>query len=532
MEALASKSAVALAEGSSDLSAVALRIDHLSKHFGGALALDDVTLDVRRGEVHGLLGQNGSGKSTLIKILAGFHAPDPGASLFVGGHPVQLPLPTGEFRKLGIAFVHQHLALVPSMTVLENLLVGEHAVESNWRIGWGRQARRASALFTRLGLDLDPMTLVERLTPLERALLAIVRAFDQLEQATTATTRLLILDEPTPFLPAQDVRKLFTLIRGIVAQGASVIFVSHDIDEVSEITDRLTVLRDGRVVGRLVTKDAEKSQIVELIVGRAVDLASMRPPERDLGPEAVVVSGLKGRAVADFSMRVRAGEVVGLTGLIGSGYDDVVNLCFGASTADAGFMSLDGAEYPLSTATPHKSVKAGIVLIPGDRLASGIIPTLSVTDNVTLPILHQFGGGIWLNRQAMRQRATELNEGLDVRPRNPDALMSALSGGNQQKVVLAKWFQLAPKLVLLDEPTQGVDVGAREQVFGEIRAMAGQGAAIVCASSDHEQLAAICDRVLVLSRGRIVATLQGKAISKAAIAESCYLTAQEGVSPQ
>lgn len=532
MEALASKSNAEPAEGSSDPSALALRIEHLSKHFGGARALDDVTLDVRRGEVHGLLGQNGSGKSTLIKILAGFHAPDAGARLFVGGQEIALPLSAGEFRKLGIAFVHQHLALVPSMTVLENLLVGENATEAHVYIGWRRQAKRALALFARLGLSLDPMTLVERLTPLERALLAIVRAFDQLEQAKSAAARLLILDEPTPFLPAEDVRKLFTLVRGIVAEGASVIFVSHDIDEVSEITDRITVLRDGKVVGRLVTKDARKSEIVELIVGRSVDLASMRPAQRELGAETVIVSGLKGRAVAEFSMTVKAGEVVGLTGLIGSGYDDVVNLCFGASTAEAGFLSLDGAEYPLRTATPHKSVKAGIVLIPGDRLAAGIVPTLSVTDNVTLPILGQFGGGLWLNRGAMRKRAVELNDVLDVRPRNPDALMSALSGGNQQKVVLSKWFQMQPKLVLLDEPTQGVDVGAREQVFGEIRTMAGQGAAIVCASSDHEQLAAICDRVLVLSRGRIVAVLEGEAISKAAIAESCYITAQEGISPQ
>jgi ribose transport system ATP-binding protein len=318
-------------------------------------------------------------------------------------------------------------------------------------------------------------------------------------------------------------------MRGVVAEGASVIFVSHDIDEVSEITDRITVLRDGKLAGALVTKDAKKAEIVELIVGRAVDLSLMRPPERELGPEAVVVSGLKGRAVTDFSMRVRAGEVVGLTGLIGSGYDDVVSLCFGATQAESGFLALNGAEHGLDTATPHKSVKAGIALIPGDRLAAGIVPTLSVTDNVTLPILHQFGGGAWLNRGAMRKRAAELNERLAVKPRNPDALMSALSGGNQQKVVLSKWFQMQPKLVLLDEPTQGVDVGAREQVFAEIRNMAAQGAAIVCASSDHEQLAAICDRVLVLSKGRIVATLEGKAISKAAIAESCYLTAEESL---
>ncbi|SHG00312.1 ribose transport system ATP-binding protein [Kaistia soli DSM 19436] len=503
--------------------AIALRVEGLSKHFGGAQALADVALEVRRGEVLGLLGQNGSGKSTLIKILAGLHAPDPGAKLTVAGRPVALPLPAGEFRKIGIAFVHQHLGLVPSMTVLENLLVGEHATRANWKIGWGRQAERARALFARFGLSLDPFAPVERLSSVQRALFAIVRAFDQLEQTPDALARILILDEPTPFLPAEDVRKLFALVRGIVAEGASVIFVSHDIDEVAEITDRITVLRDGRVAGTLATRGASKAEIIRLIVGRAVDLAGMRAEVRELGPEAVVLSGLSGRSVADLSFRVRAGEVVGITGLIGSGYDDVVGMCFGAVRAKSGFLTLHGAEQDLSIATPHRSVGLGVVLIPGDRLAAGIVPTLSITDNVTLPVLDRFGSQARLSRGAMRDFAAARTEAFDVRPRDPDTLMSAMSGGNQQKVVLAKWFQMKPRLVLLDEPTQGVDIGARAQVFGEIRKMAGEGAAVICASSDHEQLAAICDRVIVLSRGRQVAELAGDAISKSAIAESCYL---------
>ncbi|MBZ9935646.1 sugar ABC transporter ATP-binding protein [Mesorhizobium sp. BR1-1-16] len=507
--------------------AIALRIERLSKHFGGARALADVTLEVRRGEVHGLLGQNGSGKSTLIKVLAGMHAPDPGARLVVAGREIDLPLPPGEFRRIGIAFVHQHLGLVPSMTVLENLLVGEHATRANWKIGWRRKAERALALFARFGLTLDPFAPVERLSSVQRALFAIVRAFDQLEQTPEAAARILILDEPTPFLPAGDVEKLFALVRNIVSEGASVIFVSHDIDEVAQITDRITVLRDGRVAGTLDTAGASKAEIIELIVGRTVDLAGMRPPRRELGPEAVLVSGLEGRGVAGLTFRVRAGEVVGVTGLIGSGYDDVVGMCFGAVRAEAGFLTLHGAEQDLALASPHRSVGMGIVLIPGDRLAAGIVPTLSITDNVTLPVLDRFGGNVMLSRRAMRSFAAGRNEAFDVRPRSPDTLMSAMSGGNQQKVVLAKWFQMNPRLVLLDEPTQGVDVGARAQVFAEIRTMAGEGAAIICASSDHEQLAAICDRVLVLSRGRLVAELAGDAISKSAIAESCYLTADD-----
>ena len=508
--------------------ASALRVEALSKHFGKTQVLSNVTLDVARGEVHGLLGQNGSGKSTFIKILAGFHAPDEGARLFVGGQPVALPLPAGEFRNLGIAFVHQHLGLIPSMTVLENLLIGEHATEASWHIDWRSQALRAKTLFARFGLSLDPAAEVETLSSVERALLAIIRAFDQLEQTHGTLTKLLILDEPTPFLPAEDVGKLFALVRGIVAQGASVIFVSHDIDEVSEITDRISVLRDGHLAGSLVTRASSKAEIVNLIVGRSVDLAAMRPPLQPYGEKVAQVTGLRGGAVHDFSLSVRAGEVVGMTGLIGSGYDDVVSLCFGATRAQAGFLTLTGTKRDLRHAAPHESVRDGIAFIPGDRLASGIVPTLSVTDNVILPILRRFGGGWWMSQRAMRAEAARLNVAFDVRPLDPNLLMSALSGGNQQKVVLAKWFQLRPRLVLLDEPTQGVDVGAREHVFAEIRRMAEQGAAIICASSDHEQLAAICNRVVVLARGRQVAELKGDAISKSAITESCYLTEKTG----
>jgi ribose transport system ATP-binding protein len=512
------------AAGISPAAPPSLRFEHLSKTFGGARALDDVALTVGRGEVHGLLGQNGSGKSTLIKVLSGFHAPDPGARLWIGDDEILLPLPAGAFRSLGIAFVHQHLGLIPSMTVLENLLVGEHATTGNWRISWRRAARRAQRLFTRFGLDLDPFSDVERLSSVQRALLAIVRAFDQLE-TTGASNRLLVLDEPTPFLPEEDVGKLFALVRSVVSEGASVIFVSHDIDEVMEITDRVTVLRDGRVAGTVDTPGASKADIVRMIVGRSVDLDAMRPPQREFGADAATISGLKGRTVNDLSLRVAAGEVVGVTGLIGSGYDEVVSLAFGANTARAGALVLHGRAFDLARMTPHRAIKEGIVYIPADRLAAAVVPALSVADNVTLPILKLFNSHR-LNWRGIEARAAELNAALDVRPRDPLLPLSALSGGNQQKVVLNKWFQMRPKLVLLDEPTQGVDVGAREQVFSDISRIAREGASVICASSDHEQLAAICDRVLVLSRGRLVTVLEGKAISKSAIAEACYARLQ------
>lgn len=498
----------------------ALRVENLSKHFSGFQALSGVAIDIKRGEVHGLLGQNGSGKSTFIKILGGYHVPDPGASLFVGG--LRAEFTPGTFRKLGIAFVHQHLGLVPSMTVLENLLVVEHAIEPRWFINWHLQEKRAISLFQRFGLEIDPSTPVKRLNPAEQALFAIVRAFDQLEHTPATAAKLLILDEPTPFLPAQDVQKLFALVRAIVAEGASVLFVSHDIDEVCEITDRITVLRDGQIAGSLITNECKKSDIVKLIVGQDVNL-SARPHGLERRQEMLTVNGLNGRVLKDFSMFARKGEVVGLTGLIGSGYDDIVNLCFGAIQAHAGTLTLNGTIHDLTTMAPHKSVQAGIVLIPSERHASGIVQSLDVTDNVTLPILDRFGGGWALSRNMMRSRAKVLNESFDVRPRDPDTLMSSMSGGNQQKVVLSKWFQIQPKLVFLDEPTQGVDIGARAQVFDEIRKMASRGTVIICASSDHEQLAAICDRVLVLSHGLLVVSLEGDDISKGAISEACYI---------
>lgn len=501
--------------------AEALSIRNLSRRFGGAIALDRVDLTIRRGEVHGLLGQNGSGKSTLIKILAGYHDPEPGAELTISGRPIQLPLAAGEFRGLGISFVHQHLGLVPSLSVLENLLIGDNA-EDRWVVPWQSEARRARALFARFGLKISPSTQVSRLSSVEQAMFAIIRAFDQLERLAKSDVRLLILDEPTPFLPASDVQELFRLVREIVAAGASVIFVSHDIDEVMEITDRLTVLRDGRLAGTLETKSATKAEVIRLIIGRDVDLGAMRLPARALGEDRVRIEHLSGPGLQPLNVTVKRGEILGLTGLIGSGYEAAVNLAYGATAAASGRLVLDGESFDLATMTPDRAIASGVVLIPGDRNRQGAVGSLSITDNANLPILGRFGAGFWVRESAKRRNAEALVERFDVRPRDPAKRMGQLSGGNAQKVVLAKWFQLAPKLVLLEEPTQGVDIGAREQVFGILREMAEDGTSVICASSDHEQLAAICDRVMVFVRGRHSATLEGPAISKPAIAALCY----------
>jgi ribose transport system ATP-binding protein len=513
-----------LEEGRKSLSgAPVLQIERLSKSFGGARALDDVSLTVGHGEVHGLLGQNGSGKSTLIKILSGFHEPDGSPSIVIDGSPVSLPVGPAELREHGVSFVHQHLGLMPSLTVLENLMLPDLAADRRWFLGWGQEAHRASKLFARYDLALDPLRQVSDLTPVERAQLAIVRAFDQLRRRGAEKARgLLVLDEPTPFLPAHDVEALFRLVREIVADGASVIFVSHDIDEVLEITDRATVLRDGRLAGTFETSAMSKADVIRLIVGQHVDLESMRPPAKTLGAPNVVIENLRGGVLESFSISVSPGEVVGLTGLIGSGYDEVIYRTYGATPAGAGTLTIDGFSREIDQMSPRRAIDAGCVLIPGDRIAAGAVASLSVTENVSQPVMGRISRGWALSESALARNAAALAEAFDVRPRDPALLFGSLSGGNQQKVLLAKWFQTKPRLILLDEPTQGVDVGARAHVFAAIEQAARQGAAVLCASSDYEQLTAICDRVLVFNRGRVVAELKGPAINKSAIARACY----------
>jgi ribose transport system ATP-binding protein len=497
----------------------ALRLWDLSKTFGGQKALDKASLEIASCEVHGLLGQNGCGKSTLIKILAGFHAPDPGSRLEIDGADVPLPLAPGEFRKHRISFVHQHLGLIPSLTVLENLLLGRLAERDAWAINWVAERRAAKQLFADYAIDLDPEARVADITPVERALLAIVRAITEMNEEGGAGAGLLVLDEPTPFLPKRDVDRLFQLVRAVVAKGASVVFVSHDVDEVMEITDRATVLRDGKVAATIDTRAATKADFIEAIVGRK--LAAITPPAPLLarGPSHAVVHNLSGGTIEGFSLDLAAGEVVGVTGLIGSGYDEIPYLIYGARAARGGTLDIGGRGVELSRITPHEAIRHGVVLVPADRANAGVIGPLPVDDNVTMPTLALRFRQWMLRRRAMTTEAAEMGRRFEVRPADPTMLMASLSGGNQQKVVLAKWLQMAPRLILLDEPTQGVDIGARQTVFRHIANAASAGAAVLCASSDYEQLAAICSRVLIFAAGQVVAILEGAEISKEAIAE-------------
>jgi ribose transport system ATP-binding protein len=498
-----------------------LQAGGLSKSFGGALALDDVDLTVLPGEVHGLLGENGSGKSTLIKILAGYHTPE-GGTLTVNGEDVPLPLPPGESRALGFEFVHQDLGLVSALSVAENLFMGEIVKPRNkFFMSWSRAQDEARQIFERYGLSLDPDATVESIRPVERALLAIVRALEGLRRTAGARHTLLVLDEPTVFLPQHEIGLLFDFVRQIAETGSSVLFVSHDLDEVQQITDRVTVLRDGRLAGVVTTAQTSSAELVHLIIGH--DLTAMAPTAElkvQERPVVLRVSHLTTRWISDVSFDLHAGEVLGLTGLVGSGYEDLPYALFGAIPSTSGSVSFSGEVVPAADLSPRTAMAAGVAFVPGDRQRNGSIPSLSAAENVNLLVLDRYFKNMRLRQRGLDSNAQSLMTTFDVRPAQPSLEYGSFSGGNQQKAMMAKWQQVAPKVLLLHEPTQGVDVGARQQIWRMIRD-ATTDSSTICASSDYEQLAAICDRVGVVARGRLVGFLTGGDISKDRIADFC-----------
>jgi ribose transport system ATP-binding protein len=441
------------------------------------------------------------------------------------GREVDLPLHADEGKRLGLSFVHQDLGLVTSLSVLDNMRIGEFASprgRERWFVSWRRERRALEATFERYGLGVRPEAPVATLTPLERALVAIVRAMEGLPGDGDGNRRgMLVLDEPTVFLPRNEVEGLFELIRRIRDSGGSVLFVSHDLDEVREITDRVTVLRDGRTVATGVTADTPPAALVEMIIGHEMTaLARGGGTAASARETAVSVEGLRGGSVEGVSFALGRGEILGITGLLGSGFEAVPYLLFDSVAGVEGVLRLDGRAHDLATLTPRAALDAGIALLPGDRQEGGV-GSLSLMDNVMLPVLDEYWRGGVLRRGKMRSATSALLEGCDVRPPDPDAGFASLSGGNQQKALLAKWLQDDLRLLLVHEPTQGVDVGAREQIFALLREKAASGVPMLCASSDYEQLALLCDRALVFGNGKVVDELSGADLTREGLTESC-----------
>jgi ribose transport system ATP-binding protein len=510
---------------------------NVSKSFAGVRVLNAVDLDILPGEIHGLLGENGSGKSTFIKVLAGFHEPDPGGALHVNGEEVPLPLPPGAFRDYGMSFVHQDLGLMPTLSVLENLRIGTFSRASNWAISWRREARATRALFEEFSLDLDPSARVSDLSGTERALLAIVRAVHEmrtLRDPSRTGPGILILDEPTVFLPETGRRQLFGLMRDIAADGSAVLFVSHDLDEVREITDRVTIFRDGSLRSTVETATVSDAELIQLIIGRELpDYSAERQStlvDDGAGPgPAVTVTDLSDERLESVSFALAAGEVLGMTGLLGSGFERVPYLVFGALPAASGSLEIDDGTLSLPAMDPVKAIAHRMALIPADRQRDGSVGSISVRDNAMLQIIDRYTSWRGLHRGRLARDCQDTLHRYDVRPPVPALAYQSLSGGNQQKVLLAKWLSADPKVLLLHEPTQGVDIGARAQIYSVVHDAARDGCSVLCASSDYEQLAMICDRVLIFDRGRVARELRGDEITKDRIAHECYTLADRAV---
>ncbi|MGW3370528.1 sugar ABC transporter ATP-binding protein [Streptomyces hydrogenans] len=490
-----------------------LAVEDVTMTFGSAVVLRDVAVDVRPGEIHALIGQNGSGKSTLAKILTGLYRPDPGSRVTVDGVDLQLPIRPDESRAAGVAVVHQSLGLVPDATVLENTRLGRFKGSRFLRrIDWKTEAVATQTVFERLGSRHIPLhAKVADLHEDEKAVVAIARAVQDLEDGRGV----IVFDESTRALGREALERFYVLLDRIVATGTSALLITHRLEEVVEAADRVTVLRDGGIV--VAGKEVEgmtKSDLAHLMLGREVEGLEHRTAT-DAAPDAdpVVVDRLAGRHVRELSLRIRPGEVVGVTGLAGSGYDDVPYLISGVSKAKGGTVTLPAGQVALTGLTPASAIKSGIALVPEGRESAGLVGGMTVTENISFPqscTASATGTVRPLRSEAEKQLATAWIERLDVRPPWPHAVLKNMSGGNQQKVLLAKWLATDPALLVLHEPTQAVDVGARKTIVEAVRGAAHEGRAVLVASSDENELALLCDRVLVFNDGVVGHELTGE----------------------
>jgi ribose transport system ATP-binding protein len=503
----------------------AVELRNISKDFGSNRALDSVDLRIGHGEVVGLVGQNGSGKSTLVKVLAGVHAPEPGGRLFVSGEEVPLPLAPGQASEIGLSFVYQNLALAGGLTVLENLTLGQRirGGARGWApINWLAEHRNAAAVLDRYQVRLDLDRRTSELPPVDQARLAIVRAAEDLRKYRTRSGykhSVLVLDEPTVFLPEEEVERLFDLIRTVVAEGAAVLFISHDLVAVRSITNRVVVLRDGRVVAEVPAGEIDEQALVDLIVGTPARPVESAPAPAGAGSapgpgENVVVEHLADRRLKDLSFEIGAGEILGVAGLIGSGAEDLPYLLFGARPAISGTLRLGAETLDVGRLSPQRSVRERVAFVPADRQVLGLSERLSLWENIVMLVEDEhYRGGVF-HRGELVTLAREAIERFEIRPPLAHAVTATFSGGNQQKALLAKWLMARPRLLLLHEPTQGVDVGARRDIYRFVKSAAALNqTAVLWVTTDFGELAEVCDRVIVLSQGRPVTTLAGAELS-------------------
>jgi inositol transport system ATP-binding protein len=483
-----------------------LRMSLIRKRFPGVQALDDAGLEMLPGEIHALLGENGAGKSTLIKILSGAQQPDSGTIEF-GGQTVVMVSPHDAQRR-GIATIYQEFTLAPNMTIAENVFIGREP-GVGFFVDWRKMASETRAITKRLGLELQPMAIVRGLSVAEQQMVEIARALSM-------KSRLIVMDEPTSALSSTEVEKLFRIARELKEHGLSIIFVTHRLEEVMQICDRYTVLRDGRLVGSGAIADITIDGIIRLMVGREVK-ALFAHREREIAGDVVLrVEGLnrQGNAqdqnatvLADVGFEVRRGEILGVAGLVGAGRTEMARAVFGADAFDSGRVIINGREVHIRS--PQDAIRNGIGLVPEDRKQQALFLALAVRINLSMASHRQIlRWGVFIDETAERAMVEEYRQKLNIRMASPEQLIASLSGGNQQKVTLARWLALRPKVLIVDEPTRGIDIGAKVEVHNLLFEMAETGIAVVAISSELPEVLAISDRVITMREGRVTGEIK------------------------
>lgn len=472
-----------------------LELQNISKSFPGVQALTNVSLTLRRGEVLALVGENGAGKSTLIRMLGGAHRPDSG-TMQIDGRELQMNSPA-EAMRAGIGVIYQELTLIPALSVCDNMFLGRD--RGRFWIARREEKQRASEIFRRMGVAIPLDVPVGQLSIAQQQLVEIARVLSQ-------DVRILVMDEPSAALTPQEVERLFGLMRELKSQGIGIIYISHRLEEVFAVADRVTVLRDGQHVADSDIHNLNRSRLIELMVGRVLAREFSRTSTTP-GAVCLEVNGLaRGHAVRNVSFSIRRGEIVGMTGLVGAGRTETARLIFGADRADNGSIRVDGTA--LRMGSPRRAIKAGICLLTEDRKSQGLIPARGVRENFSLPSLHSLQRLGFVRQRMEREAFGHYVQRLRIRIPHQEQLAGNLSGGNQQKVLLARWLYRNSKVVLLDEPTRGIDIGARQEIYQLITELARQGKAILLISSELPEVLSLSDRILVMRHGQIAGEVQ------------------------
>ena len=470
-----------------------LELRGIEKLFPGVKALSEMSFTVEAGSVHVLCGENGAGKSTLCKIINGIYQPDRG-EILVGGKPVVMRDPI-EARAHKIAMIFQELNFIPEFTVEQNLFLGNEPVNRFGKVDWAAIRRQTQALLEQEGLPYKPDTRLKDLSISDIQMLEIIKAISH-------QANILIMDEPTSAISTKEVEVLFRKIAKLKSQGVGIIYISHKMDEIFRIADEISVLRDGRLIDTRPARDLDIETVIKLMVGRKMESAFPERNDQPIGPLSLEVEGLsQGRTFRDVSFKLRHGEIVGFAGLMGAGRTEVVRALFGLDPITSGSVAVNGQK--VSIKSVQDSIEHGMAMVSEDRKRYGIIPVRDVKENTSLSSLEKIRNFFGIDHRLERERAAQINQKMNVKTPSLETLISSLSGGNQQKIVIARWLLRSPEILLLDEPTRGIDVGAKFEIYKLITELAREGKAVLMISSEMEELIGVCDRIYVMSKGRI-----------------------------